>query len=93
MSDIRLAPRVWTTWHTNGADGRDHAVTDEAMAAADDGIYEGLCGVTVVPGSMTQPPGPQCPACRGMTRRSVEGAGQPVSRPRARRPFARLWRR
>jgi hypothetical protein len=50
-----------------------HHVSDQQMAAAAEGLPQGLCGSTFVPAALTVPPGPLCPRCaaayeRGMPR-------------------------
>ena len=57
--------RLFTTWFTSAADGRDHAVTDEEagrgfQSATDP---EALCGDVVTPVPLTTPPGPRCHRC------------------------------
>jgi hypothetical protein len=61
-----MAIRLWTTWHTCSVDGRDHAVTDEQMAAGvagDTGHYTAVCTHDVLVTPMICPPGPRCPRC------------------------------
>jgi hypothetical protein len=51
-------------WMTCVLDGREHGVSDEAVAAgADHGRYRAVCGRVIVPASLTCPPGRRCPGC------------------------------
>jgi hypothetical protein len=53
---------VWVT--SAAADGVDHAVTDEDMAAGLGlGQFVGVCGSSVVPAAMVAPPLPRCQRC------------------------------
>ena len=40
-----------------------HYVSDVQMAAAADGLPQGLCGAAFTPAALTVPPGPLCPLC------------------------------
>ncbi len=57
--------RLYVTWMRSGADGQDHAVTDEQQARLHEGLgfSEAFCGDLVVPVSLTNPPGRKCPRC------------------------------
>jgi len=50
-------------WVTSGANGTEHAVTDEQMVAARSGVYAAQCGVQVVAASMVSPPLRRCTDC------------------------------
>lgn len=52
-----------------------HRVTDEAFAAGrrDGGRYRALCGVLVLPASLTAPGRGHCPACERGIRRGPRG--------------------
>lgn len=60
--DESVSSRVWTIWVTSIVDNADHAVTDEEMAVGP-GTYAAVCGATVVPPSMADPPRPCCRRC------------------------------
>lgn len=50
---------VWVT-----ADGMDHAVADEEIAAGRSaGRFMALCGLPVAPAALSTPPGPRCDRC------------------------------
>ncbi|WP_216215776.1 hypothetical protein [Amycolatopsis aidingensis] len=59
------AGRLFVTWFRSGADGRDHAVTDERMSAARrvGGDPAAVCGAEVPPVPLVTPPGPRCHRC------------------------------
>ncbi|GAB3494780.1 hypothetical protein [Amycolatopsis cihanbeyliensis] len=59
------AGRLFVTWFRSGADGRDHAVTDERMSAARraGGDPVAVCGAEVPPVPLVTPPGPRCHRC------------------------------
>ncbi len=56
-----------------------HFVTDQQMAAAADGLPQGLCGATFTPAALTVPPGPLCPLCAAAADRGRPE--QPAARP------------
>lgn len=52
---------------TSVTDGRDHAVTLDAMAAgiqSGTGRYSAICRAIIEPAALAAPPGLSCPACR-----------------------------
>lgn len=68
MQEVRVVERavlsgLRSVWLTS-AEGVDHAVTDDEIAAGRVlGRYVALCGATVVAASMSAPPGLRCPRC------------------------------
>lgn len=59
MAELQV---VWVT--SAAADGVDHAVADEDMAAGLGlGRFAGVCGSSVVPAALVAPPLPQCQRC------------------------------
>ncbi len=62
---------VRAVWVTSAADGLDHAVTDEAMAATatqGQGKFRAQCGMAMLSDSLCTPPGAVCPACSAFHR-------------------------
>ncbi len=60
--------RIWVTWMTCCSDGLEHAVTEEGFAAGywqRSGIYQGVCGHSVVAQALVCPPGRRCRECAG----------------------------
>lgn len=58
-------------WMTSVVDDADHVVSDDSMAAgvtSGTGVYQAICGSTVVPPSMTEPPCGRCSYCRAVLR-------------------------
>lgn len=55
--------RQLVVWVTSGANGTEHAVTDEQMVAGRSGVYAAQCGVQVVAASMVSPPLRRCTDC------------------------------
>ncbi|MGW3470445.1 hypothetical protein ACWDKQ_18750 [Saccharopolyspora sp. NPDC000995] len=58
--------RLYVTWVLSGADGQDHAVTDEEATRANHegtGRAEAVCGHPVLTVSLTNPPGRKCSRC------------------------------
>ena len=51
-----------------------HYVSDMQMAAAADGLPQGLCGSTFAPAALTLPPGPLCPLCAAVHQRGTQPA-------------------
>ena len=71
LTDVRntsLDKQPWTglAWMTCALDRREHAVCDAAVAAGHSqrrGVYRAVCGRTVMPTSLTSPPGRRCDNC------------------------------
>jgi hypothetical protein len=57
--------RLFVTWFRSGADGYEHAVTDEEAARAyhASADAQSVCGHHVVPLPLTSPPGRKCSRC------------------------------
>ncbi|MGH3928375.1 MAG: hypothetical protein ACRDTF_00180 [Pseudonocardiaceae bacterium] len=58
--------RALAVWVTSGAEGIEHAVTDEQMTAgqtAKTGVYNARCGTRVVAAAMVTPPQRRCTHC------------------------------
>lgn len=71
-------PRCWAVWVTAGADGTEHAVTDEQMSvgrAERTGVYVAQCGLRFAAAAMVAPALRRCSDCLLLTptptRRSV----------------------
>ncbi len=59
----------WLLSMTCAVGGLDHLVTAEVMAAgqvARTGVYQALCGASVVVTSLMNPPGARCRDCRAI---------------------------
>lgn len=66
VDQVRLGTTSRCTAMTCAADGRDHLVSDHAMAsglATGHGEYRSVCGHVVVAAPMVAPPGPSCLDC------------------------------
>ncbi|MGH3938519.1 MAG: hypothetical protein ACRDTG_07755 [Pseudonocardiaceae bacterium] len=76
MNDTSMAARpavirAWAVWVTSGADGTEHAVTDEQMTAgyaAKTGVYTAQCGMRVVAAAMVTPALRRCTPCLALLR-------------------------
>ena len=90
MADLQV---VWVT--SAAADGVDHAVTDEDMAAGLGlGQFAGVCGSSVVPAAMVAPPLPRCQRCVVFLRARTTLREFPTPTPtRRRRRRLSVWRR
>jgi threonine dehydrogenase-like Zn-dependent dehydrogenase len=58
-------------WMTSVVDDADHVVSDDNMTAgvtSGAGVYRAICGATVVPPSMSEPPCGRCSYCRAVLR-------------------------
>ncbi|CAM3408414.1 DUF3039 domain-containing protein [Kibdelosporangium persicum] len=58
-------------WVVSIVDDAEHAVTRDDLAAgiaSGSGTYRALCQATVIPPSMTEPPGSRCPYCTAVLR-------------------------
>lgn len=91
MTDLRV---VWVT--SAGADGVDHAVTGEDMAAGQGlGRFVGVCGSSVVAAPMVAPPMPRCQRCLVFlrARATLRDFGTPAPRRRHGRLGVLRWRR
>ena len=74
--------RSWEVAVTCAQDGRDHLVSDEAMAAGlsgHAGRYVALCGHRVSAAVLACPPGPPCSRCVALWR-AWANASRPVNR-------------
>lgn len=61
------------TWLRCNADRRNHAVTQHELAhgvLTRAGRFPAVCGHTVTPGSMLEPPGTPCPRCAAVATES-----------------------
>ncbi|MGI9000744.1 MAG: hypothetical protein ACR2GH_03680 [Pseudonocardia sp.] len=69
----------WLLSMTCAADGLDHLMTAEAMAAgqvARTGVYGALCGTQVLATSLMTPPGKRCRDCRATLTASTSRPSQ-----------------
>lgn len=83
----------WIVWMTCVGDGREHAVTDEQLAAGserDRGVYDAMCGQTIAPHAMTHPPGRRCADCSTVVRAAYSPPEKDAWWRRG--PFARIKR-
>ncbi|WP_190823487.1 hypothetical protein [Saccharopolyspora pogona] len=91
------AERLFVTWFRSGADGQEHAVTDEEAARAyhASADAESVCGHYVVPLSLTSPPGRKCPRCLAylLARATLTDLDLRMTPRRIRFSFRRLFHR
>lgn len=62
MTSIPMRTRPPVIWLTC-LDRLDHAVRDEEFAGNSSGVFDAVCGATVVPASSHCAPRPPCAAC------------------------------
>ena len=73
-------PRCHAVWVTSGANGTEHAVTDEQMTAGraeGSGMYVAQCGLRFVAASMVAPPLRRCTDCLLLTSASTHHRAWP----------------
>ncbi|MCA1676024.1 MAG: hypothetical protein LC799_28905 [Actinobacteria bacterium] len=63
MAASAALTRSLVVWVTSGADGTEHAVIAEQMAAARTGVYAARCGVRVVAAALVAPALRRCTDC------------------------------
>lgn len=75
---LAVTTRLWFIWMTT-VDGRDHAVTDEEIAASK-GVYRTVCAGNVLPAPLVAAPGPRCPRCVAAVRAAITRDTTPQGR-------------
>lgn len=77
IEQVRRGSRTRPATMTSSTDGRDHLISEQAMAAglvASEGEYVAICGRVVMVAPLVVPPGPTCLDCETALHRITTGS-------------------